>query len=224
MASWRVFWVLQDEVRSGVRRRGLARWEDLPARENQVGVRAGDPIFLAPDYTVDPVLGLYGQSTTFRRYTAETRRNYATDIALLLTFLSQRGRRWTEAVSRDLEDFEHWRRFAETNPGRIGGTKWDRELAAFASLYRWAVESGHVRRNPVAMKQVVGTAATHDHSPLERRDRGWSRRTSCLSRPSRCDRWTSARHRLHDQDWAGPHLHRRHHRSLEGPDRQVLRP
>lgn len=156
MASWRVFWVPQDEVRCGVRRRVLASWEDLPARENEVGVRAGDPIFLAPDYTVDPVLGLYGQSTTFRRYTAETRRNYATDIALLLTFLSQRGRRWTEAEARDLEDFEHWRRFAETNPGRIGGTKWDRELAASASLYRWAVGKSHVRRNPVAMKQVVG--------------------------------------------------------------------
>ncbi len=156
MADWRVFWVPQDEVRSGVRRRVLPGWEDLPARENQVGVRPGDPIFLAPDYTVDRVLGLYGQSTTFRRYTAETRRNYATDIALLLSFLSQRGRRWTEAVGRDLEDFEHWRRFAETNPGRIGGTKWDRELAALASLYRWAVESAYVRRNPVAMKQVVG--------------------------------------------------------------------
>ncbi len=126
MASWRVFWVPQDEVRSAVRRRVLAGWEDLPAREDAAGVRAGDPIFLAPDYTVDPVLGLYGQSTTFRRYTTETRRNYVTDIALLLTFLSQRGRRWTEAVARDLEDFEHWRRFAEANPGRIGGTKWDR--------------------------------------------------------------------------------------------------
>ncbi|MEV0299178.1 site-specific integrase [Nocardia sp. NPDC050710] len=145
--SWRVFWVPQDEVRGGVRRRVLEGWEDLPARENQVGVRAGDPIFLAPDYTVDRVLGLYGQSTTFRRYTAETRRNYATDIALLLTFLSRRGVRWTDAVARDLEDFEHWRRFAETNPGRIGGAKWDRELAAFAGLYRWAITSQRIRQS-----------------------------------------------------------------------------
>jgi integrase len=156
VASWRVFWVPRDEVRSAVRRRVLAGWEDLAAREDEVGIRAGDPIFLTPDYTVDWVLGLFGQSTKFRRYTSETRRNYATDIVLLLTFLFQRGRRWTEAVARDLEDFEHWRRFAEANPGRIGGTKWDRELAAFAGLYRWAVENGHVRRNPVAMEQVVG--------------------------------------------------------------------
>lgn len=49
MSSWRVFWVPQDEVRGGVRRRVLAGWEDLPAREDGVGIRAGDPIFLAPD-------------------------------------------------------------------------------------------------------------------------------------------------------------------------------
>jgi hypothetical protein len=69
---------------------------------------------------VDPLLGLYAQSQVFRRYTAETRRNYATDIALLLTFLWARGKSWTDAVERDLEDYEHWRRFAAQNPDHIG--------------------------------------------------------------------------------------------------------
>jgi hypothetical protein len=156
MTGWRVFWVPRDAVRGGVRRRLLAGWEDLPVREDQVGVRAGDPLFLSPDYRVDWLLSLYGQSTKFRRYTAETRRNYATDIGLFLTFLWGRGRGWAEATPRDLEDYEHWRRFAETNPGRIGGSKWDRELAAFTGLYGWAVANHHVSRNPVAMKQVVG--------------------------------------------------------------------
>jgi hypothetical protein len=137
---WRVFWVPQDAVRAGVRRRVLAGWDDLPRREDAAGVQAGDPIFLSPDYRVDPLLGLYVQSATFRKYTAETKRNYATDIALLLTFLWGRGRAWTDAAERDLEDYEHWRRFA---PDRIGGTKWDRELAAFASLYGWAADPGH---------------------------------------------------------------------------------
>jgi hypothetical protein len=36
---WRVFWVPQDAVRSGVRRRLLAGWEDLRAREDDAGVR-----------------------------------------------------------------------------------------------------------------------------------------------------------------------------------------
>jgi hypothetical protein len=155
---WRVFWVPPDAVRAGVRRRVLPGWEDLSAREEAVGTRAGDPIFLAPDYRVDPLLGLYAQSQVFRRYTAETRRNYATDIALLLTFLWARGKSWTDAVERDLEDYEHWRRFARENPARVGGAKWDRELAAFTSLYRWAArpENGHVARNPVAMRLVRG--------------------------------------------------------------------
>jgi integrase len=153
-AVWRVFWVPRDAVRAGVRRRVLAGWEDLPAREDTVGVRAGDPVFLSPDYRVDPLLSLYAQSDPFRRCTAETRRNYATDIRLLLTFLWDRGKSWADAVERDLEDYEHWRRFARENPDRIGGAKWDRELAAFTSLYRWAAGNGHVTRNPVAMKQV----------------------------------------------------------------------
>ena len=121
----------RDAVRTGVRKRVLEGWEDLPAREDGVGIRAGDPIFLAPDYTVDPVLGLYGQSRRFRGYTSETRRNYATDIALLLTFLWNRGKAWTDALERDLEDYEHWRRFTRDNPDRVGVGKWDRGFGGF---------------------------------------------------------------------------------------------
>jgi hypothetical protein len=54
MTVWRVFWVPPDAVRARVRRRVLPGWEDLSAREEAVGTRAGDPIFLAPDYRVDP--------------------------------------------------------------------------------------------------------------------------------------------------------------------------
>ncbi len=153
--GWRVFWVPRDAVRCGVRGSLLDGWADLPARENAVRVRPGDPIFLSPDYQVDPFLSLYGQSNTFRRYTKETRRNYATDIALLLTFLWNRGRTWTEATQRDLEDYEHWRRFAEANPKRIGGSKWNRELAAYTSLFEWATRGQYLPRNPVSMKQVL---------------------------------------------------------------------
>lgn len=60
---WRVFWVPQDAVRAGVRRRVLAGWDDLPGREDAAGVQAGDPIFLSPDYGVDPLLGLPAPAT-----------------------------------------------------------------------------------------------------------------------------------------------------------------
>jgi hypothetical protein len=120
MAVWRVFWVPQDAARTGIRKRVLAGWEDLPAREDAAGVRAGDAIFLSPDHRVDPLLSLYVQSAGFRRYTAETRRNYTTDIALLLTFLWGRGKAWTDVVQRDLEDYEHWRRSPACTGGRPG--------------------------------------------------------------------------------------------------------
>ncbi|MEU1807168.1 hypothetical protein [Streptomyces sp. NPDC019937] len=55
-------------------------------------MREGDAVFVAPDYRIDPVLCRYGQSATFRGHAAETRRNYAVDLVLLLTFLWSRGR------------------------------------------------------------------------------------------------------------------------------------
>jgi hypothetical protein len=168
VAVWRVFWVPQDAVRAGVRRRVLAGWEDLPTREDTTGVRAEDPVFLSPDYRVDPLLSRYVQSARFRRYTAETRRNYATDVALLLTFLWGRGMAWTDAAERDLEDYEHWRRFAKENPSRVSGTKWDPELAAFVSLYGWAVKNGCVTQNPVAVRQVRGRGGDVVTAPLAR--------------------------------------------------------
>ncbi len=156
MAVWRVFWVPREVAQREVRRLPLEGWDDLAAREREVGVRAGDPIFVAPDYRVDALLSRYVQSRKFRTYTAETRRNYATDITLLLDFLWGRGRGWTEARPRDLEDYEHWRRFELSNPKRISGSKWNRELAAVTSLYGWAVGNRAVERNPIQMREVVG--------------------------------------------------------------------
>src|SRR5260370_22486749 len=146
-AVWRVFWVPRDAVRAGVRRRVLAGWEDLPTREDTVGVRAGDPVFLSPDYRVDPLLSLYARSDPFRRCTAETRRNYATDIRLLLTFLWDRGKSWADAVERDLEDYEHWRRFAPEDPARIRGAKGDPGLAALTLPFPAAARDGHLARD-----------------------------------------------------------------------------
>ncbi|MFC5724161.1 site-specific integrase [Streptomyces gamaensis] len=154
--EWRVCWVPSGGIRSQVRGGLLAGWEELMACEDALGVRAGDPIFLAPDYSVDPMLSRYVQSPDFRRHEVETKRNYVTDIALLLSFLWSQGRSWTQATTRDLEDYEHWRRNAIENPQRIGGSKWNRELAAFAGLFTWAVKEGLIRRSPVVTKQVLG--------------------------------------------------------------------
>ncbi|WP_345466567.1 hypothetical protein [Actinoallomurus oryzae] len=158
LVAWRVFWVPRGAARGGLHAGLLEGWEDLAAREDQVGVLAGDPVSLSPDYRVDVHLAAYGRSTGrngFRSTTAETKRNYATDVCLLLTFLWRRARGWLE-TTRDLEDFEHWRRFADANPERIGGSKSDREAAAFTSLFRWAERNKLIEQNPVVMKEVVG--------------------------------------------------------------------
>lgn len=207
---WRVFWVPRDAGRTGISRRVLAGWEDLPAREDAAGIRAGDPIFLSPDYRVDPLLCLYGQWPGFRRLTASTKQSYATDIGLLLTFLWGRGKAWTDATGRDLEDYEHWRRFADGNPSRVGGDKWERELMAFTHLYRWAVreDNGYVARNPVVMKQVRGRDGGVVTVPAARaKDAGRSNVHWLTPRTWRL--WTDVGLRGHDRDgvpvagWAG---------------------
>ncbi|MEU1506293.1 integrase [Kitasatospora sp. NPDC005748] len=156
MAEWRVFWVPRAGAHPGVRGALLEDWKDLEERQRSVGVKPGDPIFLAPDHRVDGLLGLYVQCGSFRRHTPETKRNYATDICLFLTFLWGRGVVWEQAVERDLEDFEHWRRFAPENPRLIGGSKWNRELAALTGMYAWAAGTGRIQRSPVATRQVAG--------------------------------------------------------------------
>jgi site-specific recombinase XerC len=50
--------------------------------------------------------------------------------------------------------YEAWRQRSPDNPRRIGGAKWDRELAASKLLFDWAVARGHVARSPVTMRTV----------------------------------------------------------------------
>ncbi|WP_223166269.1 hypothetical protein [Nonomuraea sp. SYSU D8015] len=78
------------------------------------------------------------RSSKFQRLERETKRNYANDTRLLLNFLSSRGVPWRAATRQDLTDYRHWRCDAPQNPARIGGTKWQREAAAFTKLFKWA--------------------------------------------------------------------------------------
>jgi hypothetical protein len=45
---------------------------------------------------------------------------------------------WRAATEQDLADYRAWRCRAPQNPVRIGGSKWNREAAAFTKLFRWA--------------------------------------------------------------------------------------
>ncbi|WP_063271559.1 site-specific integrase [Amycolatopsis keratiniphila] len=81
-----------------------------------------------------------------------TQESYVLDYRLLFTFLWQRDRNWDEIRAEDLEDYEYWRRRDRNNPGRIGGSKWGRELAAFRLLYDWAVSRHHMTGSPVVLR------------------------------------------------------------------------
>lgn len=86
---------------------------------------------------VDADLLDFVRSSTFRNMERESKRNYSTDMRLLLEFLSSRDVEWRQAKQQDLDDFRDWRCEAQENPERISGTKWDREAAAFTKLFRW---------------------------------------------------------------------------------------
>ncbi|MFD5720918.1 site-specific integrase [Streptomyces sp. NPDC127036] len=123
-----------------------------------MSVRPGTPIWLAPDYRVDELLGLYSADSPFSGYFPETKRNYATDLCLYFNYLWLRGKLWTQADATDLKDYQYWRQEAPGNPRRVGGAKWDRELAALAGLYKWALRPSNafVPVNPVLTRQVMG--------------------------------------------------------------------
>ncbi|MET7899425.1 hypothetical protein [Streptomyces mirabilis] len=138
MSEWQVVWVPDPGQWGTLPADGVLGVQDLPDAVARIGLRPGDPVFLRPDFTVDEDLLNYVRSKEFRNLERESKRNYATDTRLLLEFLSSRGVPWREATELDLADYRDWRCRAEENPVRIGGTKWNREAAAFTKLFRWA--------------------------------------------------------------------------------------
>ncbi|MEV7480411.1 integrase [Streptomyces halstedii] len=134
---------------------GVLGLRDLPEAVARIGLKPGDPVFVRPDGIIDAGLLEFVLSHTFRNLERESKRNYSTDIRLLLDFLSSRDVEWRKATQQDLDDFRDWRCEAPENPERIGGTKWDREAAAFTKLFKW----GQVRPLPVDISRREDQAA-----------------------------------------------------------------
>lgn len=155
VGEWRVEWVPDPGRWGPLPTEGVLGVRELPEAVARIGLQPGDPVFVAPDSTVDLDLLDFVRSKDFRSLERETKRNYATDIRLLLTFLSSRGVRWMAATEQDLVDYRAWRCRAPQNPVRIGGSKWNREAAAFTKLFRWA----GVQPLPVDVSRVEDRAA-----------------------------------------------------------------
>nr|WP_228867314.1 integrase [Streptomyces halstedii] len=146
----------------------LREWVDLNVREEAIRIDPGDVFFTDPTGRVDPRLTLYTTRSAFAHLARETRRNYAGDCCLFFNFLWQRGKNWCDAEAEDLLDFEDWRRWSPRNPQRISGAKWNRELAAFARIYKWAMAKKYVAANPVLEREVLGRNGGMVNVPAQR--------------------------------------------------------
>lgn len=134
---------------------GVLGVRDLPEAVARIGLKPGDPVFVRPDGMVDAGLLDFVRSNTFRNMERESKRNYSTDMRLLLDFLSSRDVEWRQATQQDLDDFRDWRCDAPENPEQISGTKWNREAAAFTKLFKW----GKVSPLPVDVSRREDRAA-----------------------------------------------------------------
>ncbi len=152
--EWDLFWVGDSDAGASTDQGGLGGWAGLEERERRLGFAERQPILVSPDLRVDPRLSEFFRRSRFSVRAAGTQESYVRDYRLLFTYLWRQGRNWDQATAEDLADFEHWRRRDGGNPRRIGGAKWQRELAAFRLLYEWATARGYVAASPVLLRTV----------------------------------------------------------------------
>ncbi len=152
--EWSLYWTARGRPVPHRLVPALAGWADLDGREAAAGIQARHPILIDPEFRVDPVLAGFLARSRFAWLADGTREAYAKDYRLFFSFLWQRGKYWHEADPDNLLDWESWRRRGQ-QPGRgIGGSKWQRELAALRLLYDWAEKKEHAVRSPVLVHAV----------------------------------------------------------------------
>ncbi|MCZ4100927.1 integrase [Streptomyces sp. H39-C1] len=156
MSEWHVVWVPDPgQWRGTLSAESVLGVQNLPEAVARIGLLPGDPVYVRPGGMVDGDFLNFVRSEVFRNLERETKRNYGTDYRPLLNFLSSRGLSWWQATPQELADYRHWRCDAPENPGRISGTKWDREAAAFTKLFKW----GKVHPLPVDISRREHQAA-----------------------------------------------------------------
>ncbi|MER5757727.1 hypothetical protein [Streptomyces sp. NPDC002082] len=75
MTEWQVVWVPDPDRWGALPIEGVHGVQDLLAAVARIGLRPGDPVFVAPDGTVDPELLEFVLSSPFRYLERETKRD-----------------------------------------------------------------------------------------------------------------------------------------------------
>ncbi|WP_410663477.1 hypothetical protein [Amycolatopsis sp. lyj-84] len=83
---------------------------------------------------------------------------------MFFSFLWQRGKNWDAATADDLLDFEDWRRRSPRNVARIGGAKWNRELAALRRVVQVGRPAGTRHHQPGDRQNGPQPARRHGRS------------------------------------------------------------
>ncbi len=163
-----MFLVPREGVRPPAGRAHVDGWDDLETREQALGIRRGQWFLLEDGEPGDPdLLAFFGPGSPLTRKAEGTRRSYARDLKVHFEFLARNGKSWRDATPDDFADYEFWRRRDPDNPGRVAGSKFNREVAACRLFYEWQVR---VRQTLTTSPVKVGEVRRRDGSVAQTAD------------------------------------------------------
>lgn len=187
--EWRVFQVPEVEEGFTTDDPVLAKWDDLRERENNVGVRPGQWFLSQVGVPSDPEVVAFFNSPGFQRRAVGTQLAYARDLKVFFEFLASRDRIWRDATHVDVEDYEFWRRRDPTNPRRVSGSKFNRELAALNLFFTFQIRRGSITGSPVRLQQTTQRDGSLAVVPELRSKRVQSSRVNWLT-PAAYRQWS----------------------------------
>jgi len=132
----------------------LELWKDLESREHALGIMLGQSFLLSPSDPLDTDVLLYLNSRYFRRLADQSQNSYVKDMKVHFNFLHSQGKNWRDATEEDFLDYEFWRRRDPSNPRRVSGAKFSRELAALSKFYTRQEELGAIDSSPIRSKEI----------------------------------------------------------------------
>lgn len=123
---------------------------DLESAEEALGIQEGTPIFVSPDGEIDARLTAFTNSWEFSSLKRSSRDRYENAYRAFFRHQSAAGRDIFAVTKTSVGKYKIIRSDPRVNPdGFIAGSSWNTECYALDLLFTWAVEAGHMPRNPL---------------------------------------------------------------------------